>query len=224
MALLDSPGIERIPYADALALASHERIADALDWLATDTVHLHRGTFALSARTDAPRAPFGLLVLGDLSIDGDLVYDSGKPGEVSVIVVDGDLRARHLLYRGGAILVVTGNVTLDGTCFGIYGGRDMAADMWVGGTMSARGVILDDSTELEVTGALSAPVLTGHVSAASHDVEASFNDIETRDQHFLDAACSPNIDTGQRDLDFDKAARLALANKPFLRGQSPAAR
>lgn len=93
-------------------------------------VTVHEGSVQVTGRLVAPVEPFGFFVLGDLHVEGDLVLDSGRGGAISLVVVSGNVRAKNLLFRRGAVLLVLGAVDVSGGVFGALGSTDMGANMW----------------------------------------------------------------------------------------------
>jgi hypothetical protein len=94
------------------------------------------------------RKPWALIVEGDLVATGDLDFSTGDYA-VSLLVVRGSLRARHLRFTNGANCIIEGDCDVDGVIVGRYG--DESARLAVGRRLRARALLLDHVTGCDAT-------------------------------------------------------------------------
>jgi hypothetical protein len=163
----------------------------------------------------APRERFTAIVCGDVFTTGDLVLDSGELGDTSIFVVLGNVRARHLIFRNGAVIHVEGNVALTGYCFGDHGTQDGGAWLHVEGSFSAKGVLNDSCTDIFVTKELRAPVVAGMVHVGAELIRDNNDDIPDEKRFVSDALVTTGDDG--RTLDVAKASKLARQGVTFMR-------
>ena len=92
-------------------------------------------------------SPFILVVDGNLRATGDLDFATG-PYQQSLVVVMGEVTARHFRFNSGASVFIHRNLTLTGECFGDHG--DESADLYCQ-KLAARALILDHVTGVNAT-------------------------------------------------------------------------
>ena len=92
-------------------------------------------------------SPFILVVDGNLRATGDLDFATG-PYQQSLVVVMGEVAARHFRFNSGASVFIHRNLTLTGECFGDHG--DESADLYCQ-KLAARALILDHVTGVNAT-------------------------------------------------------------------------
>ncbi|AKV01436.1 hypothetical protein AKJ09_08099 [Labilithrix luteola] len=73
----------------------------------------------------APKSPWILVVDGDLKATGDLDFATG-PYEQSLLLVTGDVSARHFRFNSGAACYIAKRLVLSGCCFGDHGDESAA--------------------------------------------------------------------------------------------------
>jgi hypothetical protein len=93
------------------------------------------------------KSPFILVVDGNLHSTGDLDFATG-PYQQSLVVVMGEVTARHFRFNSGASVFIHRNLTLTGECFGDHG--DESADLYCQ-KLAARALILDHVTGVNAT-------------------------------------------------------------------------
>lgn len=164
----------------------------------------------------APRARFAVVVSGDVSTTGDLILDTGELGDPSLFVVLGTVKARHLVFRRGAVVRVEGSLELSGYCFGDHGTQDGGAWLDVEGDLSALAVLNDRHTDIFVAGALRAPVIAGMVHVGS---ELLRDDGSAYEDRFVPTVLTKLDD--ETILDIESASKLALRGESFLRETPP---
>lgn len=179
------------------------------------------GTVESATDVVAPRERFTVIVCGDLRTKGDLVLDSGELGDTSVFVVLGNVQARNLVFRKGAVVHVEGNVALTGYCFGDHGTQDGGAWLHVEGSLSAQGVLNDSCTDIFVVGELRAPIVAGLVHVGSDLVRDDDEGMpDARDEERFVADVLMTTEDGP-SLDVAKASELARQGVAFLRSARP---
>lgn len=87
----------------------------------------------------SPRSPWILVVDGNLRATGDLSFAT-EPYQMSLLVVTGEVSARHLRFSGSAACYIGGPLVLSGYCLGDHGdeGAELHAER-----VRARAVLLD---------------------------------------------------------------------------------
>jgi hypothetical protein len=90
----------------------------------------------------APRSPWILVVDGNLRASGDLDFGT-RPYERSLLLVTGDVSARHFRFNSAAACYIAKRLVLSGCCFGDHG--DESAELYAQ-LVRARAILLDHVT------------------------------------------------------------------------------
>ncbi|RKH42708.1 hypothetical protein [Corallococcus sicarius] len=106
---------------------------------------LIEGGLDTSEDVETGDGPWALIVEGDLVTTGDVLLSTGDYAS-STLLVTGHLRARSLKYATSARVVVDRDLTASGVIVGTWGTD--GAVLGVGGTLTARAVLLDSHTPL----------------------------------------------------------------------------
>ena len=91
--------------------------------------------------------PFIVIIDGNLRATGDLDFTTAVY-QRSLVVVFGEVTARHFRFNSGASVFINRNLTLAGECFGDHG--DESAELYCQ-KLTARALILDHVTGVNAT-------------------------------------------------------------------------
>lgn len=204
-------------------LSERFRRHDLWDWfLETRTLvsmevrpRLIEGSIHTSEDVETGEGPWALILDGDLVTTGDVILTTGDYA-TSTLIVTGHLRARNLEYGGSARAEVDRDLTVSGVIIGTWGTD--GAMLGVGGTLTARAVLLDSHTPIwaKAGGPRSVPeafrtLIVGGKGWREFEPDIVSDDIERHEQTFV-----PEVLEG-RVLDHAKAlAHAQRGGSPFL--------
>ncbi|MCF6404607.1 hypothetical protein L3C95_17050 [Chitinophaga filiformis] len=102
--------------------------------------------------------PWAVIIDGDVAIKGTFICKTPE-GRTSTLVILGKLKADNLFFSGSARLAIEGDTTVDGFVVGTWG--DGGASLDVTGTLTARGVLLDQHTPAKASEEIDALIMCG---------------------------------------------------------------
>lgn len=148
--------------------------------------------------------PWAIIIDGDVEIKGTLICKTPEE-RMSTLVVLGKLQADNLFFSGSARLAVEDDTTLNGFVVGTWG--DGGASLDVTGTLTARGVLLDQHTPAKASKQIDALIMCGEGWPTKPD--------------FLDGDQPALFDPGVRDrggdfVDLNLIRKAAQAGTPVF--------
>ncbi|RKH57329.1 hypothetical protein [Corallococcus llansteffanensis] len=176
---------------------------------------LIEGDLHISEDVETGEGPWALIVDGDLVTTGDVILTTGDYA-TSTLLVTGHLRARNLEYATSARVAVDRDLTASGVIVGTWGTD--GAMLGVGGTLTARAVLLDSHTPIwaNAGGPRSVPeafrtLIVGGRGWQEFKPDLDTNDIERHEQTFVPEVLKRGV------LDHAKAlAHAQRGGSPFL--------
>jgi hypothetical protein len=194
VANLNDLGAKHLTADDVRALFPHAWWLEVFSYMTDPLPLVHFVDRSLAIDSLAPGAgPWAVIVHGDLHASGDLDFWTSDY-KSSLLVVQGNVRARNFRFTNGATCVVAHDLTASGYVIGRYG--DETARLEVGGTLRARALLLD-----HVTG-----VGAREIDAITYSADGWGLPKDVDDAAFLAG-----------ELDLHAAWEAAIAGMPILR-------
>lgn len=100
--------------------------------------------------------PWAIIIDGDVKIKGTIICQTPED-RISTLVVLGKLQAHNLFYSSSARVAIEDDATLNGVVVGTSG--DGGASLDVKGTLTARGVLLDEHTPAQASKKIDALIM-----------------------------------------------------------------
>lgn len=216
---LDELGRE-VTFAD---LAARYRGHDLLSWFLENRVlvsaevrpRLIEGSVDVAHDLETGEGPWALILDGDLVTTGDLTFRTGDYA-TSTLIVTGNVRARNIQYGGSARVAVDRDLTASGIITGAWGTD--GAVLGVGGTLTARAVLLDPHTPIwaNAGGPRSVPeafrtLIVGGRGWQEFTPDLDSDDIENHPRTFVPEVLNRGV------LDHQRAREHAVrGGSPFL--------
>jgi hypothetical protein len=194
VANLNDLGAKQLSADDIRALFPDAWWLEVFEYMKDPLPPVHFVDRSLAIDSLAPGdGPWALIVHGDLHASGDLDF-STSDYKCSLLVVQGNVRARNFRFTNGATCVVAQDLLATGYVLGRYG--DETARLEVGGTLRARALLLDHVTGVEAN----------EIDAITYSSDGWGLPQDVDDAAFVDG-----------ELDLHAAWEAAIAGTPILR-------